>query len=180
LGSRNFGKVPSTIDPSGHFKYRWKVVDILSKERGKMAEYEELSANFKAALMKKTITESPFLGLLGMELLDVKKGWAKIRMPFDRKLTQARGIAHGGAIYSLADSAVAMALLGMVERDEAVTTVEQKINYIKSFSSGELTAEASIINKGKKIAVGDTEVRDSDGNLVAKCTATFMILQKRV
>ena len=64
--------------------------------------------------MTRHSSTSPFWALLGMELVDVKKGWAKVRLPFDNKLKQPMGIAHGGAIFATADSAVVMALLGMV------------------------------------------------------------------
>jgi len=143
-----------------------------------MADYEELSPNFKNALMTKMSSESPFWALLGMELVDVKKGWAKVRLPFSEKLAQPRGIAHGGAIFSTADSAVVLALLGIVPRDETFTTVESNINFIRAFDQGEITAEARIINKGNKIAIGDVDVRNVQGDLIAKCLATFMILKK--
>jgi len=112
-------------------------------------------------------------------LADAKKGWSRMRMPFADKLRQPYGIAHGGAIMSLADSAVAMALIGMVDRDEVFTTVELKINYLKPFESGEINAEARIISKGKTIALGDVDVWDSDGKLIAKCLATYSITKKK-
>ena len=66
-------------------------------------------------------------------MLDVKKGWAKLQLPFAKKLTHPYGIAHGGVIFSLADSAVAMALLGLVEKGERFTTVEMNINYVSPY-----------------------------------------------
>ena len=43
-----------------------------------MAEYEELSPRLKDALMNWQKTQNPFWTLLGMELVAVKKRWAKI------------------------------------------------------------------------------------------------------
>ena len=143
-----------------------------------MMEYEELAPNFRNALLKKMKTNAPFWALLGMELVDVKKGWARVRLPFSQKLLHPLGIAHGGAIFSSADSAVAMALLGLVERDEIFTTVEMKINYLRPFSEGEITAEAKITYKGKRIALGDVEVKSAQDSLIAKGLATYMIMKK--
>ena len=143
-----------------------------------MTDYEELAPGFKDALMSRMPDIAPFWSLLGMELVDVKKGWAKVRLPFEKKLIQPRGIAHGGAIFSAADSAIVMALLGLVPREETFTTVESKINFIKPFDQGEITAEAKIISKGSRIAIGDVEVRDDQGSLVARCLSTFMILRQ--
>jgi uncharacterized protein (TIGR00369 family) len=142
-----------------------------------VSEYEELAPSFRRALMEKIKSNQPYWTLLGIEMLDVKIGWAKLQLPFAKKLTHPYGIAHGGAIYSPADSAVAMALLGLVEKGERFTTVEMNINYVSPFNEGNITAEARIINKGGRIALGDADVRDDQGGLVAKCLATYMIMK---
>jgi len=143
-----------------------------------MADYEDLSPGFKEALMNRMPDASPFWMLLGMELVDVKKGWAKVRLPFAKKLTNVRGISHGGAVFASADSAVGVALAGMVEKDEAISTIEMKINYIKPFDSGEIFAEGRIIHKGAHTAIGEAEVKNSAGDLIAKGTATYIIMKK--
>jgi len=143
-----------------------------------MEKYEDISPNFKNALINKMKTDIPFWALLGMEVVDVKKGWGKVRLPFTKKLSQPDGYAHGGAIFSPADAAVAIALLGMIDRSETLLTVEMKINYIKSVKEGDIIAEAKVVHKGKRTALGDVEVRNSEGELVAKGLATYMIIQK--
>ncbi|MCX5857208.1 MAG: PaaI family thioesterase [Deltaproteobacteria bacterium] len=143
-----------------------------------MTDYEDLAPKFKETLLTRMQEESPYWTLLGLEIADIKKGWAKVRLPFARKLVHPLGIAHGGAIFSAADSAVAMALIGLVERDETFTTVEMKINYLRPFDKGEIMAEARIIHRGGKTALGDVEVRNGDGTLIAKGLATYMILKK--
>ena len=107
-----------------------------------MNTHEELAPEFRDVLIRKMQTASPFWDLLGLELTDVRKGWARVRLAFDRKLVHPLGIAHGGTIFSAADSAVAMALIGMVDRSETFTTVEMKLNYLKPFERGSITAEA--------------------------------------
>lgn len=143
-----------------------------------MADHENLTPKFREALLAKMQQESPFWELLGLELVDVKKGWAKVRLPFARKLVHPLGIAHGGAIFSAADSAVAMALIGLVDSEDTFTTVEMKINYIKPFDAGEIVAEARIVHKGAKTALGDVEVYNGNGALIARGLATYIILSK--
>ena len=143
-----------------------------------MAEFEELSPNFKNALLTKVKKNTPFWSLINMDLVDVKKGWARVKLPYDKKLDHAYGSAHGAAVFAPADSAVAMALQGMVAKDEVFTTVEMKINYLKPFYKGEIVAEAKIVHKGGNIAIGDVEIRNSDGALIAKTLATYMIMKR--
>jgi acyl-CoA thioesterase len=143
-----------------------------------MTDYKELSPGVKDALMSRMPEASPFWSLLGMELVDVKKGWARLKLPFARKLTNAIGIVHGGAIFTPADSAVGIALIGMVDKDESISTVEMKINYLKPFGDGEIFIEGKIIHKGVNIAFGDAEIKDAQGNLIAKAFATYIISKK--
>jgi acyl-CoA thioesterase len=118
---------------------------------------------------------SPYYRLLKMEILEIRKGKSVIQMPFRKNLTHPYGIVHGGAIASLADSAVAMALIGLVKPGDRITTIEFKINFFTSISQGKLTAQAKIIYKGSKTAVGEVEVNNEVGKLVAKVIATYMI-----
>lgn len=143
-----------------------------------MPEYEELNPRFKESLLNWMETNNPFWSLLGMEIMGIKKGWAKIRLPFSEKLANGIGVAHGGAIFSPADSAVGMAAVGLLDKDETLSTLEMKINYMKPFTGGEMTAEAKIVHRGTMTAVGDVEVKDGKGHLIAKGLATYAITKK--
>jgi uncharacterized protein (TIGR00369 family) len=123
----------------------------------------------------KVTNGSPYYRLLGMEVTEIKKGESRIEMPFKQDLTHPYGIAHGGAIASLADSAVAMALIGLVDPRDRITTIEFKINFFASVGKGEMKAHAKIIYKGSKTAVGDVEIVNEEGKLVAKLIATYSI-----
>ena len=143
-----------------------------------MAKYEELAPHFKASLADWMKTKNPFWTLLGMELMDAKKGWARVRLPYTEKLNNAIGIVHGGAIFSPADSAVGIALAGLVDKKETISTLEMKINFIKSFKGGELIAEAKIIHRGTQTAIGEVDVLDEKNNLIAKGLATYAIFKR--
>ena len=156
-------------------EYKQKQSDPLSISQ--MAEYEDLPTDYKTAMMEVTNTQAPYWQLLGMELIDFKKGWAKVRLPFETKLTNPTGIAHGGSLFSAADGAAAMAAMGTVEKGEIVTTIEMKINYVKPFIGGSVVAEARVVHKGSNIALGDVDVLNEKGELIAKGQATYMILK---
>ena len=125
--------------------------------------------------IKKVTNNSPYYQLLGMEIMEIKEGESKIQMPFKQGLTHPYRIVHGGAIASLADSSVAMALISLVEPTDRFTTIEFKINFFAPVSKGNLEAQAKIIHKGSKTAVGEVEVKNEEGKLVAKVIATYSI-----
>lgn len=143
-----------------------------------MTEFEDLPSKFKSAIMEKVPTKQPYWNLLGIKLIDIKKGWAKLSLPFSEKLIQPYGAVHGGAIFSLADSALSMALIGLTKKEERFTTLEMKINYVSPFNGGEITAEAKIIDEVREAVVGDVTIIDEKGRLIAKSIGTYFILKK--
>lgn len=118
----------------------------------------------------------PFYRHLGMRLTKLGRGRAEMRVKIGKRLTQDAGLAHGGVAAALIDSAVGLALCTMLTSQEFVTTVELKVNFIAPAKPGVLKASASVLHKGKRIAVGEAEVRDQRRTLIAKGLVTYTIL----
>ena len=133
-------------------------------------------ANVDFEVLKESANRIPMYQLLGMRVEEARAGYSRFRLPFRHEITQPMGIMHGGALATVADSAVAIALWGLVGMDKIFTTIEMKINYIAPVSSGEVIAEGNIIHCGRRTAVGEVTLTDSDGKLVGKCIATYMII----
>lgn len=129
------------------------------------------------ARLKQKFESTPFYKLLGMKLIHLEDGKASVSISPKQELTQYLNTLHGAAITAAADSAVAFALLSKVKPGKTVTTVELKINFLKAVTQSNITANANVIHVGRRIALGDVEVVDSNKSLVAKCLATYMILK---
>ena len=125
--------------------------------------------------VRKLANSCPYYRLLGMEITEIKKRESRIQIPFKQKLTHPYGIMHGGAIASLADASVAMALISLIEPKDRIATIEFKINFFAPINKGKLNAHAKIIHKVSRTAVGDVEVTNEEGKLVAKAIATYSI-----
>lgn len=124
------------------------------------------------------LAKNPYWELLGMKVEKMEYGRAKLIMPVDEKLFQAFGVVHGGAVSSLIDSAVAVALRPMVDRGTRTATIELKVNYLAPITEGTLFAEARIVQKGGKIAVGLVEVYNGN-KLAAIGLATYRIMSQQ-
>ncbi len=124
---------------------------------------------------RRRANESPFYRLLGMEVAEMGEGFARLRMPVSQNHHQIYGSAHGGAIGSLADSAVALALITLIGPEEKAITIELKVNFLAPVVEGEVVAEARIVHRGRRIAVGDVEVKADNGKMVAKGIATYLV-----
>ncbi|MEP7339017.1 MAG: PaaI family thioesterase [Acidobacteriota bacterium] len=118
---------------------------------------------------------NPFLRFMGMELVDAREGWVKMKIAFRPEFLQPFTV-HGGAIYSLADAAAAHALMTLILPDQYPTTVEQRINFLKAVKDQDVFCEANIVHLGKTLAYAEVTMTAADGTLIAKSTATLMRL----
>ncbi len=90
-------------------------------------------------------------------------------------LKQFYGNVHGGVIAGLMDSCIAVAVNQQLNQNEGASTVGLKLDFLRSVNQGTLRAEGKVIKKGKNIIFGKGEIKDSEGNLIAYGTATFII-----
>ena len=88
---------------------------------------------------------------LGIEVLDVKDGYSKIKMTIRKEMVNGFGIVHGGIPFSLADSAFAFACNN---RNNLSVALDVTITFTKPVNIGdELTAEAKEVHNGRSTAV---------------------------
>jgi len=101
-----------------------------------------------------------FAEALGMMVLEVKDGYAKVSMKVEKSHTNALGFTHGGVIFSLADYAFAQACnFG----DNVAVAVQVSINFLKPSAEGDiLTAEATRVSEGKTTGLYQVTVRKDD------------------
>jgi len=96
-------------------------------------------------------------------------------MEITDELINYYGNVHGGAIASLMDTCIGVAINQQVPIEQGSSTVEMKLNYIRPASKGILHGQASVVHKGRNIVVAYGEIMDDAGAIVAFGTATFML-----
>jgi uncharacterized protein (TIGR00369 family) len=95
---------------------------------------------------------------LGARLLRVESGLVEIALPYSDKVSQQQDGFHGGAMGALADIAGGYAGLTVAPEGMEVTTAEYKINFLATFSAGELRALGHVIKCGRRLIVTSAEV----------------------
>jgi acyl-CoA thioesterase len=84
---------------------------------------------------------------LGIELLEVREGYSKIRMELRKEMINGFNIIHGGIAFALADSAFAFACNN---RNNLSVALDTSITFTKATNPGDiLTAEAKELHNGK-------------------------------
>jgi uncharacterized protein (TIGR00369 family) len=116
------------------------------------------------------------MATLGMKVVQFGDGKAALKMNVDRRFHNPMGTLHGGIMTDLADACMGIATMSTLGEDETFTTLELKMNFLRPVYEDELTAEARVLHRGKKVALVESVVRNREGKDVARGTATQMVL----
>ena len=100
----------------------------------------------------------------GIELMEVSIGRSKVRMKIEKKHMNSHNTVHGGTIFTLADTAFALA---SNSHGIPAAAINAHISYVKSATAGTLYAEASESSLSPKIATYSVIVTDDNGEKIA-------------
>ena len=115
--------------------------------------------------MDKNVKNDVFAQFVGIELVDIQKGFAVTRLNINENHMNGINIAHGAAVFALADYAFAAA---SNSHGVPAVALNVTISYIKAVRSGEtLTATAKEISASPKVANYTIDVTNAQGDMVA-------------
>jgi uncharacterized protein (TIGR00369 family) len=129
--------------------------------------------------MESWISRAPFERLLHMEIVAAADGAATLTMPFRIDFAQGAGLLHGGALVSLADTAVAMAIKSFLPPQTHFATVAMESRFLRPVTQGVVTARAQLSEQSGRTLHGRATVYDQDGNPVLDFACTFKIAGDR-
>jgi len=102
---------------------------------------------------------------LGIELLEIREGYSKIKMTVRPEMINGFGIVHGGVAFSLADSAFAFACNN---RNNLSVALDTSINFTKPVHVDDiLTAEAREIHNGRSTGLYHINITNQREHVVA-------------
>ena len=125
--------------------------------------------------LEKWISCAPFEALLGITIKEAEDGRSCLTMPFTEKLAQGAGMMHGGAIVTLADTAVAMAIKSRVPQDSRFGTISLQTEFLKPVLKGTLTAQASVVFKEDRNITASADVFNEENQVVMTFSARFKL-----
>jgi acyl-CoA thioesterase len=103
---------------------------------------------------------------LGMEVLEVAPGRAKLAMTLTERMVNGHGVGHGGFIFTLADSALAFACNSYGFRSVAQYC---SVTFLSPARLGmRLVAEATERHRAERSGIYDVTVREETGAVIAE------------
>lgn len=124
--------------------------------------------------MQQHVNAQPFGPWWGLVVESVSSGGASVRLPHRRELQRLGGVLHGGCSVVVADVAVWVAIMTVVEGGEDALTVHLTTDYIAP-ASHDIIGTARLVKVGRRLAVGMAETRMEDGKLVGIHHVTYAL-----
>ena len=127
--------------------------------------------NKATRVIDKMYDNDAFSQWLGIERLEEREGYCKIKMVLTEQMTNGFGIAHGGIAYSLADSALAFAANA---RGIHGVSIETSIAHTRPAHVGDVIfAEAVEKSHTKRFGIYEVTVKNERGELLALFKGTI-------
>ena len=127
------------------------------------------------------IAPPPIAVLLGMSILRVEPGEVTFGLDVGEHLYNPIGSVHGGVFCTLLDSAMGCAVHSSLERGQAYTTLELKVNLVKALTvnTPRVAATGRMISAGRRVVTASGQITGPDGALYAHATTTCLVFEPR-
>ena len=110
-------------------------------------------------------SQDRYAALTGIEIVEAGKGYCKARLTIEDKHLNAANVVQGGAIFTLADLAFAVA---SNSQGQLALAINVNISFLGSKSSGTLYATATEVGEPKRLGAYDVLVTDEQANIIAR------------
>ncbi len=118
------------------------------------------------AIFEQVNTRDSFARLIGMRLIELQPGFARATLTITDQKVNMYEMAHGGAIFSVADQACEAAGNSL---GEPAVALQNNIHFLTAARSGEtLEARSKVTHRSNRVGTIEFEVKNQDGVLLAK------------
>ncbi len=122
---------------------------------------------------------SPSGHLLGWKVLEAEPDSGTIKLQFDAKpeFRNPVGDVQTGILAAMLDYTASQAIATTFDEGEFAPTLEIKVSFIQPAKVGAIFAEGTVIHRGRSVAFVEAELRDANGDLLARASTTARIVK---
>lgn len=128
---------------------------------------------FSLADARRLLEAQPFCRWWGLSVVGLEDGGATVGLPAAPHLLRPGGVLHGSSYEVVADVAMWLAIMTRAGEEPMALTVEMKTSFLRG-TAGDITGTARLLKLGRRVAFGEAEILDQDGNLVAHSTLSYL------
>lgn len=118
--------------------------------------------------------ELPITAMLGITVVEIQPGFARLRLAGDERCSRPGPAITGPALFALADVAMYAAILGAIGPVRMAVTTGLTINFLRMAPLAPVIGEARVMKLGKKLVYLDVAIRpEAGGDVIAHATGTY-------
>lgn len=160
-----------TVIKEENMSKKHKYISATKTTEQKAVQQAQQQQKLTPQKLNQLLEKNPFAQLLGMELLEVREGYAYGRMRMDEHFTNIYGGMHGGCSYALADT---LAGVAASTYGNYVTTIDGKMNYLEAVKdTGYVYGEAEVQRQGGRIGVYTVKLMDENQKVLVTADFTY-------
>jgi uncharacterized protein (TIGR00369 family) len=117
-----------------------------------------------AAIRSLMEEQIPFNRFLGMKLVEARRGFAKLEVPFRDELVgdPVKPALHGGVMSTLADTVGGCAVFTVIDPTARCSTVDLRVDYLRPGKLETLSGEAHVLRVGGRVVVSSIKIYQRD------------------
>ena len=116
--------------------------------------------------LQRRLRDDPFASGLGIELLAMEPGLARVAITLNDSHRNFLGFIHGGVVFTLLDQAFAAA---SNSHNESAVAISMSVQFVNAPRPGDrLTAEAKELHRSRRLGLYELTVSDESGRLICR------------
>ena len=121
----------------------------------------------------------PIMDLIDLTGMEVEEGSVTFFLEPQEFHYNPLGTMHGGVISTLLDSAAACSLHSTLPVGVGYTSLDLNVKFLRTITidSGRLACTGSVLQRGRRTALTEARLTDSQGRLIAHATSSCMIFE---
>lgn len=141
------------------------------------SQFEELDEQVRSRWMSFGRWDRPYFPeLVGITMVDVRRDYCAMLLPFREELEQPMGIVHGGALATLIDVVVVPAIGSAYPASTGFSTIDMHIQYLSSLKGEDALAEGWIVKRGRRIVFCEAEIIGTESSkVIARGSLTYAV-----
>lgn len=109
--------------------------------------------------------------------IEATPGRGVASLTLDERHMNPNGVGHGAVAFTMMDTAMGAAVMSVLDEGCVCATIEIHTRFHRSAAAGRLSAEATILQAGRRIIHLQAATIDEGGRLIASATASFAVIR---
>lgn len=126
--------------------------------------------------VEKLLGTDTFAKRAGLVVVHAEAGYAEVHLTLSEEVLNGHGNLHGGALFTLADYAAAVAsnMYG-----EPTMAMNGSISFLNAIRGGHVVAKARTVKAGRRVKFQLVDIFDDEENLVATFQGSAMLVHRK-